>query len=48
MVGYALPISVPINAIYTDMFCEVNTPGSDEWQKILEGVAGNISGFDKV
>lgn len=30
MVGYALPISVPINASYTDMFCEMNTPATDE------------------
>lgn len=48
MVGYALPISVPINGSCTDMFCEMSTPGTDEWQKILEGSSGNISGFDKV
>lgn len=48
MVCYALPISVPINGSNTDMFCEMNTPGTDEWQKILEGSAGNINGFDKV
>lgn len=48
MVGYALPISVPINASYTDTFCEMNTPGTDEWQKTLEGSAGNISGLDAV
>lgn len=48
MVGYALPISVPINASYNAMPCEMNIPGAYEWIKALEGSTGIISGFGKV
>lgn len=45
MLGYALPLSGPASARYRDMFCEINIPGAYEWQKLLEGSNGNISGF---
>jgi len=48
IIGYALPISVPINANHRDMFCEMDITGAYEWQKVLEDSAGKISGFGKV